>query len=78
MLDAPFHFFGDATTVDRVPLEHCVGPAALVRVAGDVIEPGQLRPSEGLVRSALNVPPGKIIATSDGGTTWRDIAVPPP
>ncbi len=31
-MDAPFHFFGDATTIDRVPLEITIGPAVLVRL----------------------------------------------
>ena len=31
-MDAPFHFFGDATTIDRVPLEIGIGPALLVRL----------------------------------------------
>ena len=31
-MDAPFHFFGDATTIDRVPLEITIGPAVLARL----------------------------------------------
>ncbi len=31
-MDAPFHFYGDGTTIERVPLEQCAGPALLVRL----------------------------------------------
>jgi kynurenine formamidase len=29
-MDAPFHFFNGAETIDRVPLDRCVGPARLI------------------------------------------------
>lgn len=29
-VDAPFHFFADGPTIDQVPLDVCIGPAALV------------------------------------------------
>src|SRR5262245_31957299 len=31
-MDAPFHFFGQRPTIDRIPLERCIGPAVLVRL----------------------------------------------
>jgi arylformamidase len=31
-MDAPFHFFGDRATIDRVPLERTIGPALLIRL----------------------------------------------
>lgn len=37
-LDAPFHFFDEGRTVDRLDLEKCIGPARVVRLEG--IEPG--------------------------------------
>lgn len=54
-LDAPFHFFGDGAPIDRVALESCVGPAALVRVEADPIGPEHLRPAEERVRAARRV-----------------------
>ena len=54
-LDAPYHFFGDAATIDEVPLEHCVGPATLVRITGRTIGPELLRPHEARIRSARRV-----------------------
>lgn len=32
-MDAPFHFLGDGVTIDCVPLEQCIGPATLLRLA---------------------------------------------
>lgn len=32
-LDAPFHFYDDGTTLDRIPLERFCGPATLVNLA---------------------------------------------
>jgi kynurenine formamidase len=31
-MDAPYHFFGDRHSIDQVVLEHCVGPALLIRL----------------------------------------------
>jgi kynurenine formamidase len=33
-MDAPFHFFQDAATIDRMPLERCMGLAALIDLRG--------------------------------------------
>jgi kynurenine formamidase len=33
-MDAPFHFFQSAATIDRVPLERCMGMAALIDLRG--------------------------------------------
>jgi kynurenine formamidase len=33
-MDAPFHFFQGADTIDRVPLERCMGAAALIDLRG--------------------------------------------
>jgi kynurenine formamidase len=64
-LDAPFHFFGDAATIDRVDLGRCVGPAALVKVAHDPIGPEHLRPHERLVRSA-----GRVVLNTGWHHRW--------
>jgi arylformamidase len=34
-MDAPFHFFSEGVTIDRVPLDQCIGPAVLIDL-GDV------------------------------------------
>ncbi|HTT65057.1 MAG TPA: cyclase family protein [Bryobacteraceae bacterium] len=33
-MDAPFHFFHDADTIDRIGLDRCAGPARLIDVRG--------------------------------------------
>ena len=46
-MDAPFHFFEAGETIDRVPLDCCVGPAVLVDLrhlaAGEEIGPEHLK-----------------------------------
>src|SRR5262245_2388490 len=58
-MDAPFHFFGDGATIDRVPLERCIGPAALVRLPyqehGLVIDAPHLAPHAQRIRAAGRV-----------------------
>ena len=39
-MDAPFHFFAGAETIDRVPLERCMGQARLIDLRG--VSPGGL------------------------------------
>ena len=34
-MDAPCHYLKDGATIDQVPLEHCIGPARLVTLAGE-------------------------------------------
>jgi arylformamidase len=58
-MDAPFHFFNDGKTIDRVPLDLCVGPAALVRhaawTAGASIERAHLEPQRALIERTRRV-----------------------
>ena len=55
-MDAPFHFFNDGKTIDRVALGVCVGPAALVFhaawTANASIEPAHLEPQRALVQES--------------------------
>jgi kynurenine formamidase len=68
-MDAPFHFFGDGTTIDAVELDRCVGAAALVRLANgadDVpIEPSDLAPAEAAIRMA-----GRVIINTGWHHRW--------
>jgi len=58
-LDAPYHFFEDGTTVDRIPLERFYGPAALIDLgtleAGAPITVEMLAPHAGLFREGARV-----------------------
>jgi kynurenine formamidase len=55
-IDAPFHFFAQGETVDRVALERCFGPATLARLShaggarDGTIEPRHLEPFEARIR----------------------------
>ncbi len=58
-MDAPFHFFGDGLTIDRVLLEHTMGPTVHLRLPwttdGLTIEPRHLAAYESQLRSARRV-----------------------
>jgi arylformamidase len=59
-MDAPFHFFGDRTTIDRVPLERTVGKSLLIRLpweqlAGNLIDAEHLLPFENRLRAIPRV-----------------------
>ncbi|MGD9720852.1 MAG: cyclase family protein [Pirellulales bacterium] len=68
-MDAPFHFFGEGTTIDRVPLDRCVGPAALVRLPyrefGLSIEAAHLAPHAERIRTA-----GRVIINTAWHHRW--------
>jgi kynurenine formamidase len=66
-MDAPFHFFGERATIDRVSLEHCVGPAVLARIERDVIEPKHLEPFEGRARGC-----GRMVLNTGWHRRWGD------
>lgn len=58
-MDAPFHFFQDGTTIDRVPLDRCTGEALLVRLPypthGLAIDAQHVAPFEQQIRSTKRV-----------------------
>jgi arylformamidase len=58
-MDAPFHFFQDRATIDRIPLDRCSGPALLVRLPheqhGLVIDANHLARFEPRLRSTARV-----------------------
>jgi kynurenine formamidase len=72
-MDAPFHFYGDGQTIDRVPLERCIGPATLVRLlehgAHALITPADLSPYEVSLRET-----GKAILHTGWDRRWGDAA----
>jgi arylformamidase len=58
-MDAPAHFYNGVPTIERVPLDHCIGPAAMVDVShlgprGE-IAPGDLRPHEERIATTRKV-----------------------
>lgn len=58
-MDAPFHFFNDGKTIDTVPLNVCVGPAALVShpawTAHATIEPAHLESQRAIIKTARRI-----------------------
>ena len=72
-LDAPFHFFGEAKTIDQVPLEQCSGPAVAIdlgELAPDtVIEPETLEPWEGDIRRTR-----RLLLNTGWARNWKEEA----
>lgn len=68
--DAPFHFFDDGATIDQIPLETYVGPAAIVdlryKKAGSAIEVADL---EGHARGFSQ---GDVVLLNTGGGHRRE------
>jgi kynurenine formamidase len=52
-MDAPFHFFNDADTIDCIPLDRCVGPARLIDLRG-IAAGGEIRREH--LEKRLNAP----------------------
>jgi kynurenine formamidase len=52
-MDAPFHFFHDAETIDRVALDRCVSPARIVDLRG-IAKGGEIRRED--IETRLNAP----------------------
>ena len=68
-MDAPFHFFEDGNTIDRVPLDACAGPALLVDLtpisACEPIDTRQLQVHEARLRDLR-----KLVLRTDWSHQW--------
>ncbi|MCC7263334.1 MAG: cyclase family protein [Candidatus Latescibacteria bacterium] len=50
-LDAPFHFFAQGQTIEQLPPERCMGPAALLALPGcRQVLPAHLEPGQAAIR----------------------------
>ena len=69
-MDAPYHFFDQGWTIDRVPLERTYGPATLIDLCdkgpGSQITPSDLQPWEAAVRRTR-----KAILRTGWATRWK-------
>jgi kynurenine formamidase len=63
--DAPFHFFDDGTTIDEIPLELYVGPAAILDLREK--QPGSTVQRADIERFADRIEPGDIVLLNTGG-----------
>jgi arylformamidase len=68
-MDAPAHFYNGLPTIDQVPLEKCVGPAALIDMrkiaARGEITPADLIPHEPSINST-----GKVVFWTGWSSRW--------
>jgi len=70
-MDAPFHFFQQGATIDRIPLARCAGPALLVRLPheshGLVIDAQHLTALEPQLRAT-----GRVVFNTGWHHRWGD------
>jgi kynurenine formamidase len=62
--DAPYHFFEDGKTIDRIPLEGYVGPAAILDLRGK--KPGSAIERIEVERFAARIADGDIVLLNTG------------
>lgn len=68
-MDAPFHFFASGETIDRIPLERCLGPALLVDISpaaerSDIV----LESIPGLEQKLKRIP--KVVLNTGWASRW--------
>ena len=70
-MDAPAHFYNGVPTIEQVPLEKCIGPAALIDVrqvpSRGEITPAHLIPFEGSIKAT-----GKVVFWTGWSGRWGD------
>jgi len=62
--DAPYHFFEDGETIDRIPLESYIGPATILDLRGK--EPGSAIERVDVERFAERIAEGDIVLLNTG------------
>jgi kynurenine formamidase len=68
-MDAPFHFYEAGDTIDRVPLDRCIGPALLVNLTS--VGPGQEIEREHLEKRAAELRRnGKAVLHTGWSSQW--------
>jgi arylformamidase len=63
-MDAPLHFFPNGSTIDQIPLHHCIGPALVVDLSG--IAPRELITVQHLAASTDRIRPGDALLLRTG------------
>jgi kynurenine formamidase len=68
-MDAPAHFYNGVPTIERVPLDHCIGPAALVdvRQAGPR---GEIAPADLAACQDAIAATGKVVLRTGWSSRW--------
>lgn len=69
-MDAPTHFGAGPGTIDRIPLEHCIGPAHVARIRG--LEPRAIITVAHLGSLAEGFPPGESLLLDTGWSAHLD------
>jgi arylformamidase len=67
-MDAPFHFFEEGTTIDRIDLGHCVGEAQLIRI--EVPGDGKIERNHFLGYREQIARCGKVVVSTGWAKEW--------
>lgn len=70
-MDAPAHFYNGVPTIDRIPLDRCVGRAALVDVS-HVGARGEITPSDLIAHKDRISPAGKVVIRTGWSSRWGE------
>src|SRR5947209_2817210 len=68
-MDAPAHFYNGVPTIERVSLDHCIGPAALVDVS-QAGPRGEIAPAALVVYQDAIAATGKVVLRTGWSSRW--------
>lgn len=68
-MDAPAHFYNGVPTIERIPLDHCIGPAVLVDL-GDLGVRGEIRPADLAPHEGPIAATGKVVIRTGWSARW--------
>jgi kynurenine formamidase len=68
-MDAPAHFYNGVPTIERVPLDHCIGPAALVDV-GHVGARAEIAPADLIAHRDAIAATRKVVLRTGWSSRW--------
>ncbi len=70
-MDAPAHFYNGVPTIEQVPLNHCIGPAALVEV-GHVGARGAIARTDLIAHEDRITETGKVVFRTGWSRRWGE------
>jgi arylformamidase len=68
-MDAPAHFYNGRPTIEQMPLDHCIGPAALVDVR-HIGPRGEITPADFAMRQEAIDATGKVVFWTGWSSRW--------
>ena len=68
-MDAPAHFYNGKPTIEQMPLDYCIGPAALVDVR-HIGPRGEITPADFAMRQEAIAASGKVVFWTGWSSRW--------